>query len=164
MMPNSTQIQGAVRRVVAAVTGFVLSMVLLTALLITGFYLLIQSAIIALTPQVGEAAAMGLVGSSCILLLVAFFRRMTSGRSSTQSSNRENAGAASGIARLRELIRENPMESALMAFAFGFAQESDPRLKSLLLQGGMELMKRTSAEEGADQESQTSESEETSSQ
>jgi hypothetical protein len=43
---------------------------------------------------------------------------------------------------LRDLIRENPLEAALAAFAGGCAEQSAPRLKSLLMKGGMELMKQ----------------------
>ncbi|MEP4468001.1 MAG: hypothetical protein ABJ022_17155, partial [Marinobacter alexandrii] len=69
------KLQGAVRKAIAALTAFLLSMVLLTALLITGFYLLIQAAILALSPVIGEAAAMASVGVLCMLLLGVFFWR-----------------------------------------------------------------------------------------
>lgn len=72
------KLQGAVRKAIAALTAFVLSMVLLTALLITGFYLLIQAAILALSPFIGEAGAMATVGVLCMFLLGVFFWRMTS--------------------------------------------------------------------------------------
>ncbi|RBP30639.1 hypothetical protein DET50_10754 [Marinobacter pelagius] len=133
----------AVRKAVAAVTGFILALVLLTALLITGFYLLIQAAILSLSPYLGQAGAMAVVGSGCALLLAVFFWRMTTRRSSAKSSIGKTAGTTSGIDKLRELIRENPLESALAAFAVGLAHESDPRLRTLLMQGGMELMKQT---------------------
>lgn len=147
-MLDSAQIKGAVRKAIAAITGFMLALVLLTALLITGFYLLIQAAIMALSPQLGQAAAMAVVGSGCVLLLAAFFWRMTASSSSTKRSKHEGAGSTSGLDKLREFIRENPLESALAAFAVGVAQEADPRLKTLLMQGGMELMKRTDLEDG----------------
>lgn len=166
-MPDSTQIQDAVRKAVAVVTGLVLSMVLLTALLLTGFYLLIQASIIGLAPHIGQAAAMAVVGAACMLLLIVFFRRMTASKRPTQRKDSQATGAMPGLGSLRELIRENPLESAFTAFAFGFAHETDPRLKSLLLQGGMELMKRPSPEgpsNGGSQSSasHSSESEETS--
>jgi hypothetical protein len=44
------------------------------------------------------------------------------------------------------LIRENPLEAALTAFALGCAEQSDPRLKSLLMKGGMELMKQAESD------------------
>ena len=147
-MLDSAQIKGAVRKAIAAITGFMLALVLLTALLITGFYLLIQAAIMALSPQLGQAAAMAVVGSGCVLLLAAFFWRMTASSSSTKRGKHEGAGSTSGLDKLREFIRENPLESALAAFAVGVAQEADPRLKTLLMQGGMELMKRTDLEDG----------------
>ena len=47
-----------------------------------------------------------------------------------------------GIDAIRNLIKANPLEAALMAFAVGIAEQKDPRLKSLLMEGGMVLMKR----------------------
>lgn len=151
-MLDSAQIQGALRKAVAAIIGFILAMVLLTALLITGFYLLIQAAVLALTPWLGQAEAMGLVGFGCVLLLALFFKRMTR---PVSASKGEDGEAAKGASRspvdvIRNLIRENPLEAALMAFAVGIAEQGDPRLKSLLLQGGMILMKRSEADESED--------------
>lgn len=142
-MLDSAKVKSAVRKAVAAITGFMLALVLLTALLITGFYLLIQSAILALSPHLGEPAALAIVGLGCVLLLATFFWRMTASSGSGKRSKHDGAGATSGLDKLREFIRENPLESALTAFAVGVAQEADPRLKTLLMQGGMELMKRT---------------------
>ncbi|MDY6816518.1 MAG: hypothetical protein SV598_11715 [Pseudomonadota bacterium] len=147
-MLDSAQVKGAVRKAVAAITGFILALVLLTALLITGFYLLIQAAIMALSPYLGETTAMAVVGSGCVLLLAVFFWRMTASSSSARPGKRKGTGTTSGLDKLREFIQENPLESALTAFAVGVAQSSDPRLKNLLMQGGMELMKRTDSQEG----------------
>ena len=77
MMPDSAWLQGALRKVVAAVLGLLLALVLLVALLITGFYMLVNAATLALAPVVGEAGAMAVTGLFCILLLVLFFYRMT---------------------------------------------------------------------------------------
>lgn len=147
----------AVRKAIAAVTGFILALVLLTALLITGFYLLVQAAILSLSPYLGQAGAMAVVGSGCVILLAAFFWRMTASSSPAKRGKRKGAGTTSGLDKLREFIRENPLESALAAFAVGVAETSDPRLKTLLMQGGMELMKRTDSqdwEKSTDQPSQ----------
>lgn len=146
-MIDSSQIKGLVRKAIAAITGLMLALVLLAALLITGFYLLIQAALLALAPLIGQAAAMATVGSACMLLLGIFFWRMLAG--TPRSKRRRSKGGSEGTAlnALRDLIRENPLESALTAFAVGVAQEGDPRLKSLLMQGGMELMKRAESGE-----------------
>ena len=157
-MLDSAQAKGAIRKAVAAITGFMLVMVLLIALLVTGFYLLIQAAIMALSPIVGEVGAMAVVGFGCVLLLAVFFRQMMSAGSPPKQRDVKGAGAGSTVDELRELIREYPLESALTAFAAGIVQQGDSRLKSLLLQGGMELMKRTeTAPEAAssDQEPQS---------
>lgn len=144
------KLQGAVRKAIAALTAFLLSMVLLTALLITGFYLLIQAAILALSPLIGEAAAMALVGVLCMLLLGVFFWRMTSTPSASGKKEGKDSAGTSSVEALRGLIRNNPLEAALTAFAVGVAQQGDPRLRSLLMKGGMELMKE--AEAGEDSE------------
>lgn len=150
------KLKSAVRKTVAAITAFMLSLVLLTALLITGFYLLVQAAIMALSPWIGEAAAMALVGLGCVLLLAAFFWRLTrSGTSPKRSAEKKEEGASS-LDDLRELIQENPLEAALTAFAVGIVQQGDPRLKSLLMQGGMELMKRTETGDSSAAEASTS--------
>lgn len=140
-MPDSALLKSAVRKAIAAVTGLLLALVLLTALLITGFYLLVQAAILSLSAYLGQAGAMAVVGSGCVILLAAFFWRMTASRSPGTGS-----GTTSAIEKLRELIRENPLESALTAFAVGLVQESDPRLRTLLMQGGMALMKQPAPE------------------
>ena len=63
-MLDSPQVQGAMRKAAAAVIGFVLAMVLLTALLLFGFYLLVKAAVLGLSPWLGEAGAMALSGYS----------------------------------------------------------------------------------------------------
>jgi uncharacterized membrane protein len=146
-MLDSAQIQGALRKAAAAVIGFVLAMVLLTALLLTGFYFLIQASVLALSPWLGEAGAMALMGFVCVLLLAIVFQRLTRPVHSGKSSQKDGEKSRSGIDVLRNLIRENPLEAAMMAFAVGVAEQGDPRLKSLLLQGGMILMKQADAGE-----------------
>ena len=150
-MLDSAQVQGAVRKAAAAIIGFLLALVLFTALLLFGLYLLIQAAVVALTPVLGEAGAMGSVGLVCMLLLALVFQRLTRPVSSGKSQSGSAGQSNSGINAIRRLIKENPMEAALMAFAVGVAEQKDPRLKSLLLQGGMVLMKQ--AESGKPEES-----------
>ncbi|MCK2151228.1 hypothetical protein [Marinobacter alexandrii] len=140
------KLQGAVRKAIAALTAFLLSMVLLTALLITGFYLLIQAAILALSPVIGEAAAMASVGVLCMLVLGVFFWRMTSTPGASGKKEGTDSRGESSVEALRGLIRNNPLEAALTAFAVGVAQQGDPRLRSLLMKGGMELMKEAEAD------------------
>lgn len=140
------------RKAAAAVTGFLLALVLLVALLITGFYLLIQALILALTPWLGPAGAMGAAGFLCILLLAAFFQRMMR-PVSPRKKDKDTDESQSPIETLRKLIKENPLEAALTAFAVGIAEQGDPRLKSLLLQGGMTLMKQEKSEAKPDADS-----------
>lgn len=142
-MLDSAQAKGAIRKAVAAITGFMLVMVLLIALLVTGFYLLVQAAIMALSPIVGEVGAMAVVGFGCVLLLAVFFQRMMKAGSPPKRGEIKGSDAGPTVDELRELIRDYPLESALTAFAAGIVQQGDSRLKSLLLQGGMEFMKRT---------------------
>lgn len=136
------------RKAVAAVLGILLALVLLTALLVTGFYLLVNAATLALAPLVGEPAAMAITGFACFLLLALVFYRLTQPARSDGKGQSAKAGSSSPIGVIRNLIRNNPLESALAAFALGVAEQSDPRLKSLLLQGGMALMKEANAEAG----------------
>ncbi len=140
------KLQGAVRKAIAALTAFLLSLVLLIALLITGFYLLVQAAILALSPYIGEAAAMASVGVLCMFLLGVFFWRMTRTPSSSGKNRGKDSSDTSSVEALRGLIRDNPLEAALTAFAVGVAQQGDPRLRSLLMKGGMELMKEAEAD------------------
>jgi len=146
-MLDSAQIQGALRKAAAAIIGVVLSMVLLTALLITGFYLLVQASLIAMSPLLGEAGAMALAGFVCLLLLAIVFQRLTRPVRRDKSGQKASGTSRSGIDVLRDLIRENPLEAALTAFAVGVVEQSDPRLRALLLQGGMSLMKQAETEE-----------------
>jgi hypothetical protein len=158
MLPDSATIQTTIRKAVAAVTGIVLALVLLTALLITGFYLLVHSAALALTPLLGEPGAMAITGLGCLGLLGLFFYRMTRPVKASRDSkgSESESGPLSPIAVLRSLITRNPLEAAALAFAAGVAEQSDPRLKNLLYQGGMILM-RQSAGGSSDPETQDTE-------
>ena len=147
-MPDSAWLQGVLRKAVAAIIGFMLAFVLLVALLITGFYMLVNAATLALAPVMGEAGAMAVTGLSCLLLLVLFFYRMTrSATSKTPASEKEGPSSASPIDAIRDLVRNNPLEAVFAAFTLGVVEQGDPRLKSLLLQGGMVLMKEAEAEQ-----------------
>lgn len=147
MFPDSATIKSTIRKAIAAVTAIVLVVVLLTALLITGFSLLAGAATLALTPLVGEPGAMAITGLACLCLLALFFYRMTrparAFRSAQQGESGESAkGSESPVAVWRSLIIRNPMEAATLAFAAGVAEQSDPRLKELLLKGGMAMMRQ----------------------
>ncbi|MFP3976962.1 MULTISPECIES: hypothetical protein [Marinobacter] len=146
MLPDSASIQGILRKAVAAIIGIVLTLVLLTALLVTGFYLLVNAATLALAPLVGKPGAMAITGFACLCLLALFFYRMTrtpKTRSGSES-NQSGLNSTSPIEILRSLIARNPLEAAALAFAVGVAEQGDPRLKKLLLQGGMVLMRQSS--------------------
>lgn len=152
-MPDSAWIQGVLRKAVAAIIGFMLALVLLVALLITGFYLLVNAATLALSPALGDAGAMAVTGLSCLLLLVLFFYRMTRPVTSKRSaSDSKRQFPASPIDAIRDLVRSNPLEAVFAAFTLGVVEQGDPRLKSLLLQGGMVLMKEAEAEQARGKE------------
>lgn len=147
-MPDSAWLQGVLRKTVAAVLGFMLALVLLVALLITGFYLLVNAATLALSPLLGDAGAMAVTGFSCLLLLALFFYRMTRPASSKKSATSgQGQSASTPIDAIRDLVRKNPLEAVFAAFTLGVIEQGDPRLKSLLLQGGMVLMKEAEAEQ-----------------
>ena len=145
MLPDSATIQSALRKIIAAFIGIVLALVLLTALLITGFYLLVNAATLALVPLVGEPGAMALTGLVCLCLLALFFYRMTRPARALRDTASEQPDSSSGspLDVLRSVITRNPLEAATLAFAVGIAEQSDPRLKNLLLQGGMILMRQS---------------------
>ncbi len=146
MLPDSATIQSTLRKAVAAITGIVLALVLLTALLITGFYLLVHAATLALAPVVGKPGAMAITGLACLCLLALFFYRMTRPARNLRDTEGKSSASGSGspVNALRSLITRNPLEAAVLAFAVGIAEQGDPRLKNLLLQGGMTLMRQSS--------------------
>lgn len=144
MLPDSATIRSALRKAVAAIIGMVLALVLLTALLVTGFYLLVNAATLALAPLVGEPGAMAITGLACLCLLALFFYRLTRPEKPGRDSRNNPAASRSPVDVLRSLITSHPLESAALAFAVGVAEQRDPRLKNLLLQGGMELMRQPS--------------------
>lgn len=155
-MPDSAWLQGVLRKAVAAIIGFMLAFVLLVALLITGFYMLVNAAMLALSPVMGEAGAMAVTGMSCLLLLALFFYRMTRPATSKKTASAAGEGddqsSTSPIDAIRDLVRNNPLEAVFAAFTLGVVEQGDPRLKSLLLQGGMVLMREAEAEQARDKD------------
>lgn len=154
-MLDTAWLQGVLRKAVAAIIAFMLALVLLVALLITGFYLLVNAATLALSPALGEAGALAVTGLSCLLLLALFFYRMTrpaTPEKSDSASGSEGHSPGSPVDGIRELIRKNPLEAIAAAFTFGLVEHGDPRLKALLLQGGMVLMKEAEAEQSRGKE------------
>lgn len=146
-MIDSSIIQGALRKAAAAIIGFMLAMVLLTALLIAGFVLLVKAATLALSPWVGEAGALGITGLACLAILGLFFYRMTRPVTRSAKQDEEKKSEAFSLTdRLKNIIRKHPWEAVLAAFAIGVVQHGDPRLRALLLQGGMVLMKQGDSE------------------
>ncbi|WP_273204770.1 hypothetical protein [Marinobacter subterrani] len=147
-MPDSARIQSLLRRGVAAIVGILLAVALLTALVLAGFYLLLRALTLALIPVWGEPAALAVTGAVCLVLVVGiFWLLIRPGRAASKRFDHSGKEGASPVSQLRKLIRENPLESAMTAFALGVVEQSDPRLRSLLLQGGMVLMKE--AESGS---------------
>lgn len=154
-MPDSARIQNLLRRGVAAIVGVLLAVALLTALVLAGFYLLLRALALALMPVWGEPAALAVTGAVCLLLVGGIFWLLVRpGRAASKRSGHSASEGSSPVSQLRKLVRENPLESAMTAFALGVVEQSDPRLRSLLLQGGMVLMKEgesgTSDAEGGD--------------
>ncbi|NMT62567.1 hypothetical protein [Marinobacter orientalis] len=150
-MLDSAWLRGVLRKAVAAIIGFMLAFVLLVALLITSFYMLVNAATLALSPWLGDAGAMAATGLFCLLLLALFFYRMTrpvaSKKSASEGEDGKGQSPPSPIDSIRNLVRNNPLEAVAAAFTLGVVEQSDPRLKSLLMQGGMVLMKEAEAEQ-----------------
>lgn len=141
-MLDSPQIRSALRKAAAALLGMMLALVLMTVLLLAGFYLLLQAALLVLAPWTGEAGALALTGGVCLSLVALVFYRLTR-PASALAKDEDDSPARSPVRMLGDLIRQNPLESASVAFALGFAEQSDPQLRALLLRGGMELMRET---------------------
>jgi hypothetical protein len=143
--------QSAVRKAIAAVIGFLVALALLLALSIGGIYLLGKAATLAMTPYLGEAGAMAVTGLLCLLLLVMVLHRLARSGSSRSSHRASDAGPPRSVVRaLREVIRENPLESAFTAFAIGVVEHSDPGLKSFILESGVAFVKQRNTETQAD--------------
>ncbi|TBW58494.1 hypothetical protein EZI54_03680 [Marinobacter halodurans] len=142
-MPLSGELQALLRKVLAALIGAALGLVLLSALLIGGFVLLAKAATLGLAPWVGEAGAFGITGAVCFALLGFFFYRMM--RTPSRSMGRPAGGRSSPLAAFRRLIVENPWESVLTAFALGITEQSDPRLRQFLVQSGLAFLKAANA-------------------
>tara|TARA_R110000823_G_scaffold171736_7_gene304146 strand:- start:20793 stop:21287 length:495 start_codon:yes stop_codon:yes gene_type:complete len=147
-MPDSARLQGLLRKAAAGFIGFVLALVLLVALLTTGFYMLVNAATLALAPFVGEVGALAVTGLSCLLLLASGFYLLTRPPAAKKSGDAQQAQPSeSSLDAIRGLVRNNPLEAAAAAFTLGVVEQSDPRLKSIILQGGMALAREAEAEQ-----------------
>lgn len=141
------ELQGLLRKALAAAIGGLLAFVLLTALLIAGVILALRAAALGLAPWLGEAGALAVVSLGCFCLLALFFYRLT--RPARRISG-DKSGTADGEDRqretpvdmLRRLIRNNPWEAAAAAFAVGFMGQADERMRTLLFEGGMAFMRQ----------------------
>lgn len=152
-MFDSASIKSTARKAAAALIGFVLALVLLAALLLTGMKLLVSAATMALTPHVGPAGALAITGLLCVLLVILFVYRLA-GPSKTapeaKDSSRkkiDSSAPRSPVQILRSAIKDNPLEAAALAFAAGLAGHDDSRLRQLLLQGGMVMMEKPGTSE-----------------
>ncbi len=150
-MLNSASIKSTARKVAAALIGFVLALVLLAALLLTGMKLLVSAATMALTPYVGPAGALAISGLVCVLLVGLFVYRLASpsktASADTKSKKGDGSPSRSPVQALRSAIKDNPLEAAALAFAAGIAGHDDSRLRQLLIQGGMVMMEKPESPE-----------------
>ncbi|MEH6354405.1 MAG: hypothetical protein V7760_00060 [Marinobacter sp.] len=158
-MFDSAVIKSTIRKAAAALIGFVMALILLAALLLTGLHLLVNAGTLALAPLVGQAGAMAISGLVCVLLVVLFFYRLVSpGKPSKSQSGSKNSGkmaSRSPVQILRSAITDNPLEAMAIAFAAGIAGHDDSRLRSLLLQGGMAMMEQPEKSAATPAEEQT---------
>ncbi|SFR57758.1 hypothetical protein SAMN05216203_1533 [Marinobacter daqiaonensis] len=146
-MVSKQELEGLARKAVAAVIGFMLTMALLTALLLGGIVLLLWALTEGLTPHVGQAGALGISGGLCFLLLGLFFWRLLK----TSSSHSDEGGAEprSMQDRLADMIRQNPLEAALGAFALGLFGQTDPKVRAMILQSGAAFMQQAQNDGGS---------------
>ncbi len=146
-MFSRQEIEGLARKALAALIGALLVFALLAALLIAGLVLLLWAITAGLTPYIGQAGALGVSGGLCFLLLGLFFWRLISAR--VTSSSEEGERSPTLRERIEETIRDNPMESALAAFALGMFGQADARFRALVLQSGVAFMRQAKAESAA---------------
>lgn len=142
-MVSSQDIQALLRKALAAVIGAVLGFVLLSALLVGGFVMLLEAATLGLEPWVGEAGAYGITGVACLLLLGIVFYRMLHGpqKKAGDEGDGEKSEGTSPLNAFRKLITKNPWEAILVAFALGVTEQSDPRMRQMLIQSGLAFLK-----------------------
>ncbi|BES73310.1 hypothetical protein RE428_43280 [Marinobacter nanhaiticus D15-8W] len=142
-MFSSQDIKALLRKALAAAIAAVLGFVLLSALLIGGFVMLLEAATLALAPWVGDAGAYGITGGFCLLLLGIFFFRMFHGPASKSKSSSEGdkEEGPSPLNAFSKLITKHPWEAVLVAFALGITEQSDPRMRQMLIQSGLAFLK-----------------------
>ena len=145
-MLSKQELEGLARKAIAALIGLLLMVTLLSALLIGGLVLLLWASTAALTPLVGQAGALAISGGACFLLLALFFWRLIRSR---VTSEEEGPQGATLRERLEDMIRENPLEAALGAFALGVFGQADARFRAMVLQSGMAFMRQAKAQERA---------------
>ncbi|MFE8071962.1 hypothetical protein QQM79_12970 [Marinobacteraceae bacterium S3BR75-40.1] len=157
-MINSQELKGVLRKAVAAILAFMLSMVLLVALLLGGFILLLKAATLGLTPWVGEAGAFGITGFVCVLLLALLLYRLT--RPAKSKGHTHSDSPRSPVEQLRQIIRDNPWESVAGAFVLGVTKHTDPNLRGFILQSGAAYLKQAQNDERpAEEKAQTDDTE-----
>lgn len=142
-MFSSKDIKALLRKTLAAAIAAVLGFVLLSALLIGGFVMLLEAATLALAPWVGEAGAYGITGGFCLLLLGLFFYRMFHGPAKKPKAAAEGGKdeGSSPLNAFSKLITQHPWEAVLVAFALGITEQSDPRMRQMLIQSGLAFLK-----------------------
>lgn len=161
-MTNPENLQRMLQKALVATLAGLLALMLLSALLIGGFALLIQAMTLGLTPWVGAAAAYGMTGFSCFLLLGLIFKKLmpkprpqaqsaaeATGQGTPQTTGTQGTSdAGAPLDNFRQIIREHPWDSIAASFALGYAQSRDPRLKEMLLESGFAYMRAAKAGSG----------------
>lgn len=142
-MFSSADIQALLRKALVAVVGAILGFLLLSALLVGGFVMLLEAATLGLSPWVGEAGAYGITGGVCFLLLGIIFYRMLYGpaKKHKSKSKSDTDESPSPLNAFRKLITTHPWEAVLIAFALGITEQSDPRMRQMLIQSGLAFLK-----------------------
>ncbi len=146
-MFSRQEIEGLLRKALAALIGGLLVFALLAALLIAGLVLVLWAITAGLTPYIGQAGALAVSGGLCFLALGLFFWRLISAR--VTSSSEEGERSPTLRERIENTIRDNPLEAALGAFALGLFGQADARFRALVLQSGVAFMRQAKAESAA---------------
>lgn len=138
------ELEGLARKAVAAIVGAMLAFTLLSALLIGGIILLLRALTAGLEPFVGDAGALAISGGLCFVLLGIFFWRMlrTPTLKTPEGEGEEESEPQTFRERIELVIKENPLEAALGAFALGVFGEADPKFRAMVLQSGFTFMRQ----------------------
>ena len=112
--------------------ALVIALVVVSGLIIGGLFLLLQSVMLFLTPILGEAAAYGIAGLTCILSVIIFVFLVVRQAKKVREQPSIQEPKMHVAQAMRRTVEDYPIESALVAAALGFSFNDKEELKSVL--------------------------------